>query len=160
MASFNFNKAILGGRLVADPELKTTQSGIPVISFAIAVNRRFGNKESGETTADFIDCTAWRQQAEFINRFFRKGSSICVVGSLQKRKWQDQNGQNRYSTEVVVDEVNFVDSKSEGPAASQSAGQYGQASYVPDNYGAPSFNSQNAQSPKFEEIADDDELPF
>lgn len=163
MANLNLNKVILGGRLVADPELKTTQGGVSVISFAIAVNRNYRNKETGESQADFIDCTAWRQQAELISRYFRKGSSICVIGSLQKRKWQDQNGQNRYSTEVVVDEVNFVDSKSEGPVASQNAGQYNaqaQSQYVPENYGAPSFNTQSAQSPKFEQIADDDELPF
>jgi len=162
MANFNLNKVILGGRIASEIELKTTPSGVSVLSFAIAVNRQFKNKETGETTADFIDCVAWRQQAEFISRFFRKGSSICIIGNLQKRKWQDQNGQNRYSTEVIVDEASFVDSKSDGPVASQqSQGQYSpQASYVPDNYGAPAFSNQGTQSPKFEDITSDDDLPF
>ena len=112
MANFNFNRVILGGRLTADPELKTTGTGVSVTSFTIAVNRRFSGKNSEEAQADFINCTAWRQQAELITRYFRKGSSICVVGSIQTRSWTDNNGAKRYATEVVVDEVNFVDSKS------------------------------------------------
>lgn len=112
MANFNFNKVILGGRLTADPELKTTPSGISVTTFSVAINRR-GAKE---TAADFIDCTAWRQTAEFITRYFRRGSSICVVGSLQTRSWTDsRTGAARYRTEVVADEAFFVDSRAEMP---------------------------------------------
>ncbi len=152
MANFNLNKVILGGRLTADPELKTTPSGISVTTFTIAVNRRFASKESGENQADFISVTAWRQQAEFITRYFRKASSICIVGSIQTRSWTDQQGQKRYATDVVVDEAYFVDAKGESPMG-------GAQSYVPDNYGAPAF-SNAPSAPKFEEIADDEELPF
>lgn len=155
MASFNFNKVILGGRLTHDPELKTTPSGISVASFTIAVNRKPG--KDGESKADFINCTAWRQTAEFVTRYFHKASSITVVGSIQTRSWEDQNGQKRFATEVVADEAYFVDSKSEmeertgfGPAA-----QSGGAAYVPDAYKATAESA-----PRFEEIDSDSELPF
>lgn len=151
MANFNFNKVILGGRLTADPELKTTQSGIPVTSFSIAVNRRASKAADGQQQADFINCVAWRQQAEFITRFFRKGSSICVVGTIQTRNWTDQQGQKRYVTEVVVDEASFVDSKGEAPA--------GGSAYTPGSYQTPGFSS-DAGAPHFEEMANDDDLPF
>ena len=159
MANLNLNKAILAGRMVADPELKQTSSGIPVVSFRIAINRRFQSKNAdtqGQPQADFLDIVAWRQQAEFVSRYFRKGSSICVVGSIQVRNWTDQQGQKRYSTEIVADEINFVDSKSEG-------GGYGNApasQYTPDSYGAPAYSSGAAATPKFEEISGDDDLPF
>ncbi len=172
MANFNFNKVILGGRLTADPELKTTPSGISVTSFTVAVNRRFGGKEGGDTQADFINVTAWRQTAEFVTRYFRKASSICIVGSIQTRSWTDQQGQKRFATEIVADEAYFVDAKSESPAAvQQAAAMYGSpmgqapaqaGGYMPDNYGygnpvqSPAYNS----APKFEEITDDEELPF
>ena len=155
MANFNFNKVILGGRLTADPELKTTATGVSVTSFSIAVNRRFSGKNGEETQADFINVTAWRQTAEFITRFFRKASSICVVGTIQTRSWTDNQGQKRYTTEVVADEAYFVDAKSESPVSGGSQG-----AYVPDNYGTPAFSSQQAGAPKFEELSDDEELPF
>ena len=177
MANFNFNKVILGGRLTADPELKTTPSGISVTSFTVAVNRRFGGKNGEDAQADFFNVTAWRQTAEFITRYFRKASSICVVGSIQTRTWIDQNGQKRFATEIVADEAYFVDAKSESPIAVQqmSAGYgagagYGAApqapSYVPDGYGfgaAPQVSGgsyANQSAPKFEDISDDEELPF
>lgn len=169
MANFNFNKVILGGRLTADPELKTTPSGISVTSFTVAVNKRFGGKNGEETQADFINVTAWRQTAEFITRYFRKASSICIVGSLQTRSWLDQNGQKRFATEVVADEAYFVDAKSESPIAVQQATanftQNAQPSYVPEGYGnfagAPQAGTfQGQAAPKFEEISDDEELPF
>lgn len=167
MANFNFNKVILGGRLTADPELKTTPSGVSVTSFTVAVNRRFQSKDTGESQADFITVTAWRQTAEFVTRFFRKASSICVVGSIQTRTWTDQQGQKRYATEVVADEAYFVDAKSESPASLQQNAQMGGMSmgmpqantYVPDNYSTPSF-AQQGGAPKFEELSDDEELPF
>ena len=119
MANLNLNKVVLAGKLVADPELKQTASGIAVVSFRLAVNRRYQSKAADGTQqqpqADFINLVAWRQTAEFISRYFHKGSSLCVTGSIQTRKWQDQNGQNRYATEVVVDEAMFVDSKSDAP---------------------------------------------
>ncbi|MBR6709746.1 MAG: single-stranded DNA-binding protein [Clostridia bacterium] len=159
MANFNLNKVILGGRMVADPELKQTTAGVPVVSFRIAVNRRFQSKAAdgqGQPQADFLDIVAWRQQAEFVSRYFRKGSSICVVGSIQTRSWTDQQGQKRYTTEIVADEINFVDSKGEG-------GSYGGApasQYTPDSYSAPAYSSGAASTPKFEEISGDEDLPF
>ena len=113
MANFNFNKVIIGGRLTADPELKTTPSRISVCSFVVAVNRRASGDR--EAAADFLKCTAWRQTAEFISRYFHKASSICVVGTIQTRSWTDQQGQKRFSTEIVADEAFFVDAKSEMP---------------------------------------------
>ena len=182
MANFNFNKVILGGRLTADPELKTTPTGVSVTSFTIAVNRRARNNE--ETPADFFSVTAWRNTAEFITRYFRKASSICVMGSIQTRTWIDQLLIETVTTEIVADEAFFVDAKSESPLAVQQAAAmysqnaYGQGapmgqSYMPDNYGsyggqpasvpvsAPANSGYAAApAPKFEEIADDDELPF
>ena len=175
MANFNFNKVILGGRLTADPELKTTPSGISVTSFTLAVNRRFGSGNDGQPQADFLNITAWRQTAEFITRYFRKASSICIVGSIQTRSWTDQNGQKRFATEIVADEAYFVDTKSESPLAPQQAAtmysQGGQAAaqqapampqpttytYIPEAYTQTPMTSPAAA---FEQIQDDDELPF
>ncbi len=152
MANFNFNKVILGGRLTADPELKQTQSGIPVTSFTVAVSRRVAKNADGqESTADFINCVAWRAGAEFITKYFKKGSSICVTGTLQTRSWTDAQGQKRYATEVVVDETHFVDSKSESHNSAYAA---------PDNYGTPSYSTAANDTPKFEELSNDDDLPF
>lgn len=147
MANFSFNKVILGGRLTSDPELKTTPSGVSVTSFSLAVNRRHSGKGEEHQT-DFINVTAWRGTAEFITKFFRKGSSICVVGSIQTRSWTDNNGNKRYATDVVADEVYFVDSKSEGKAESAPA-----TNYMPESYAQPS-------APNLEALSDDDELPF
>ncbi len=152
MANLNLNKVILCGRLTADPELRMAGE-TPVTSFTVAVNRHYKSKSQDAQQADFIGCTAWRSTAEFITRYFHKGSSICVVGSIQTRSWTDQQGQKRYATEVVVDEANFVDSKGEGSGASS----YGGA----DAYGSPTYSSGTQSSaPKFEEISDDDDLPF
>ena len=105
------NKVILMGRLTRDPEMRQTQSGVNVCSFSIAVNRRFAKE--GQQNADFINCTAWRQQAEFICKYFAKGSMISVVGNLQSRSWENQEGKKQYATDVVVDEVYFTGSKAE-----------------------------------------------
>lgn len=135
MANFNINKAILGGRLTSDIELKQTPQGTAVCTFSLAVNRK-----GKDATTDFINCQAWRQTAEFISRFFKKGSSICVTGAIQVRSWKDQQGNNRYATEVNVDEAYFVDSKSDGQASE------------------PAF--QPPVAPKFEEVSGDEDLPF
>lgn len=140
MANFNFNKVILAGRLTADPELKSTPGGVPVTTFSIAVNRTYKPKD-GDPQADFINVTAWRGLAEFITRYFRKASSICIVGSLQTRTWTDQSGAKRYATEVVANEAHFVDSKADSGAAGQAAA-------------APPVQ------PHFEDITSDEELPF
>lgn len=117
------NKAILMGRLTRDPEMRTTASQVPVCSFTLAVDRRFKNA-SGERQADFIPIVAWRQQAEFCGKYFRKGSKMIVVGSIQTRSWDDTEGKRHSVTEVIADEVYFAESKRsdsnfEGPAASQ-----------------------------------------
>lgn len=138
----SFNKVILIGNMVADPELKKTQSGVSVTSFRIAVGRRF--TKQGETPqTDFIDIVAWRQQAEFIVRFFTKGKPILVCGQLQTRSWTDNNGQKRYATEVVADEVTFVGNKSDSTTGAEPSAP----SYVPENSG-------------FEDLSGDDDLPF
>ena len=152
MSNLNLNKVVLCGRLTADPELKQTQNGIAVVSFTLAVNRRFSRGADGQNNsqADFISCVAWRQTAEFISKYFKKGSSLCITGSIQTRTWNDNTGAKRYATEVVVDEAMFVDSRSDSA---------GSASYVPDAYGSPSFSS-GSEAPNFEEIKTDDDLPF
>ncbi len=140
MANFNFNKTILGGRLTATPELKTTPNGVTVCSFTVAVNRN-GAKEQ---TADFIDCVAWRTTAEFVSKYFTKGSSICVVGSIQTRSYTDKDGNKRKVTEINVDEVRFVDGKGDNVS--------GQTETQPTFNEAPEGN--------FQALADDADLPF
>ena len=103
----NLNKAIIAGRLTADPELKTTPSGLSVTSFTVAVDRRFGK----EKQTDFINCVAWRSTAEFITKYFSKGNSICVCGSIQTRNYTDKNGNKRTAVEVVAEEATFCEGK-------------------------------------------------
>jgi single-strand DNA-binding protein len=131
-----FNRVILVGNMVADPELKTTPNGVSVTRFRIAVNRRFA--KNGET--DFFDIVAWRQTAEFVNRFFTKGKQILVSGTLQNRVWTDNNGDKHRSTEIVADEVSFVDRKTERDNDAE----------------PPAYGDTNS----FEELSNDDELPF
>ena len=149
MSCLNLNKVVLAGRLTNDPELKQTATGVSVLSFTLAVNLRYASKnEQGEsqTQADFISVVAWRNTAEFIARYFRKGSAICITGSIQTRSWQDQQGQRRYATEIVADEAMFVDSRSESGSS--------------DGYQTPSFSSAGSVTPSFEEHNTDDDLPF
>ena len=155
----SLNKVILMGHMTADPELKQTAAGISVCSFSIGVNRRYSKGDQGQQSVDFINIVSWRQQAEFVSRYFKKGSCIVVCGSLQTRQWTDNQGQKRYATEVVADEVTFG-----APAsANQGSGEEHrpaaqQQTYTPAAYGTPSFNS--APSANFEEIPGDDSLPF
>lgn len=144
MSNFNFNKVIIGGRLTKDIEIKQTPSGVAVTQFSVAVNRR-----GKDAQTDFLDCVAWRQTAEFIGKYFRKGSSICVVGNLQKREWRDKDGNKRYATEVIVDEAMFVDGKNDAQDAGTGEGM----PYMPDAYKEP-------QGAKYEEVKGDDDLPF
>lgn len=174
MANFSFNKVILGGRLTADPELKTTPSGIAVTTFNIAVNRRFADKQTSENTADFFTVQAWRQTAEFITKYFRKASSICIVGSIQTRSWVGQDGQKKYATEIVADEAYFVDAKSEMPGGTVAGTAYspagaanaaGGAGTYPQTNSAPqggTYIPQDYMTPppaQFEDVTDE-ELPF
>lgn len=133
MSNLNLNKVILAGRMCADPELKQTQSGVPVISFRIAVNRKFAGAD-GKVQADFIAIVAWRQTAEFVARYFRRGSSICVAGAIQTRAWTDAQGKKGYAVEVVADEVYFVDSKADAAPREGAASAAQGAPYIPASY--------------------------
>ena len=135
-----FNIAILTGRMTADPELKTTQSGTSVCSFTIAVNRN--RKSNEEQQADFINIVAWRQTAEFISKYFQKGSLIGIEGSIQTRKYQDKNGNNRTAFEVIANNAQFVESKKDKPTETEPA----------------SFSDTSDDD--FAEIDTGDDLPF
>lgn len=158
-----YNKAILVGRLTADPELKQTPNGVSVTSFSIAVNRAYTNKQTGERQTDFIDCVAWRGTAEFICRYFAKGKAILVEGSIQTRTYVDKQGQNRRAWEVVVDNAHFVESKN---ASQGGAGQFTDAMAPPPppqtaaapTAPAPAYSSGSVED--FAELDDDGDLPF
>ena len=168
------NHIVIMGRLTRDPELRRTGSGIAVASFSVAVERDFGNRESGEKETDFIDCVAWRQTGEFVSKYFTKGSMIVVSGRLQIRSWTDKEGGKRRSAEVVADNVYFGESKrssSEGSSSYNSSNSYGGNNYGGSNYGsqqapaAPSYNGYSAPSAApasdFTMLDDDDaQLPF
>lgn len=182
------NKVILQGRLVADPELRRTQSGVAVVSFRIACDRNYKSKDQNAQTADFISIVAWRQTAEFISRYFTKGSMILIDGTLQVREYTDRDNNRRFVTEVVAENVNFCGSKRESGGNGGNYGgnnNYGGGNgYGNNNYGAPAggyggYNAQPAapsyaapaayaptgmgQAPanEFAELSDDDgELPF
>lgn len=140
------NHIVLMGRLTRDPELRRTASGTPVANFTLAVDRDFSGKDGGEKETDFIDCVAWRQTGEFVSKYFTKGRMAVVSGRLQVRKWKNKEGENRYSTEVVAENVYFGDSKKE----ESSGGNYG-------GYSAPA----NPPTQDFEPLDDDDaQLPF
>ena len=142
MANFNFNRIMLGGRLTADPENNQTESGISVTKFSIAVNRP-KPKDGSAAQTDFFNITAWRSTADFVKKYFQKGSSIFIVGELRNRSWTDNEGNKRYATDIVASEVNFVDSKGETRSAD--------GTYIPEAY---------TSEPQFEEIKNDDDLPF
>ena len=146
----SFNKVILIGNMVSDPELKQTQGGLSVSSFSIAVNRRFKG-ENGQQECDFIPIVAWRQQAEFVCKYFKKGNPILVCGQLQTRSWTDSKGEKRYTTEIIADEVSFVASANQNEQ--KPTAQPIQNGYTPNAYSG--VNNQN-----FEEIPTDGDLPF
>ena len=138
------NHITIMGRLVRDPELRSTQNGTSVVSFTVAVDRDY-QPGGSEKQTDFIECVAWRGTGEFVSKYFRKGSMIVVAGRLQSRKWQDRDGNNRISWEVVADSVYFGESRKDGPNAAQATYQ--------QNYGNPNV--------QFTELDDSDgELPF
>ena len=147
MAALNLNKVILGGHLTHDPELKQTPSGVATTSFNIAVNRRF--EVNGRREVDFITIVAWRQTAEFICKYFKKGNAICVTGSIQNRSWKDKDGNNRHATEIIADEAYFVDGKNteETTKGAQRA-----------NYGLSEPTAK--ATPNFEPVNKDEDLPF
>lgn len=152
------NVVVLMGRLARDPELKTTQSGNSVCTFSIACDRSYTAKDE-ERKADFFTITAWRQTAEFICKYFQKGSLIAIEGSLQTRQYQDKNGNNRTTTEVLASRVSFAGSKASGSPSAQSSEQQ------TENYAQNANVSQNATqmasgSDDFSVIDDSDDLPF
>jgi len=138
------NKVILMGRLTRDPELRYTTSQVATCGFTVAVDRRFKSQD-GTTQADFISCVAWRQTAEFISKYFAKGSRILVTGSIQTRTWDDKDGQRHYVTEVVVEDAEFCESKR------NDSGSFG---------GAPQAGNAPAAQEGYYPIDDDDSVPF
>ena len=158
------NKIFLMGRLTRDPELRRTQTGTPVASFSLAVDRDFKDKATGERTTDFIDVVAWRQTAEFVSRYFTKGRMAVVEGRLQIRDWTDKDGGKRRTAEVIADNVYFGDSKRDGESGGYGAGGgysaptggYSAPAASPSGFGAPGMGGD-----QFAELTDDDgELPF
>ena len=145
-----FNKAILIGRLTAEPELKQTPSGVYLVNFQIAVDRRFRSKD-GERQADFITIVCWRQQAEFVTKYFHKGDPIGIEGSIQTRNYEDRQGNKRTAVEVVADNVFFVGGRGSGSAAPAPVQNTPAA--------APAAYSSGAAR-DFEEVEIDNELPF
>ena len=146
------NHITIMGRLTRDPELRRTNSGIAVASFTLAVDRDFSGKDGGEKETDFIDCTAWRNTAEFVSKYFTKGRMAVVSGRLQIRNYTDKEGNKRRSAEVVAENVYFGDSKKEETNGNNYGGNYG-------GYNAPAYSAAPAQD--YAQIEDDDgELPF
>ena len=165
------NHIVIMGRLVRDPELRRTGSGVAVASFRVAVDRDFAPKDGGERKADFIDCVAWRQTGEFISKYFAKGRMIVVDGRLEMRDWTDKDGNKRTSAEIVVANAYFGDSKRDNDGGNSS---YGGNAYGGNNYGGSSYSAPapapsyggysapaSAPASDFAMLEDDDaQLPF
>lgn len=176
------NSIHITGRLCADPEFRQTPSGVAACRFRVAVNRRFANKQTGEREADFINVSCWRNTAEFVSRYFHKGSMIIVEGSLRNNDYTDQNGVKHYSMEVLADNVTFGESKRSAqengggyqgayqqpayaqPAPAQSAPAYQQPAAQPAPQAPAANNAPGAMQlgdlGDFEEILSDGEVPF
>lgn len=163
------NHITIMGRLTRDPELRRTGSGLAVVSFAVAVERDFPNKDTGERETDFIDCVAWRQTGEFVSKYFAKGAMVVVSGRLQIRVWTDKDGNKRKTAEIVADNVYFGESKrdrDERVTANQpnntaypNNSHWGYGYAVPANYGG--YAAPVAPSSDFVILDDDDaQLPF
>ena len=146
------NHITIMGRLTRDPELRYTQSSTPVASFTVAVDRDYGGRDGGEKQTDFIDCVAWRQTAEFVSKYFAKGTLAVVSGRLQIRDWTDRDGGKRRSAEVVVDNIYFGENKRRdgGETRGEAHPAYGVTEAVSPAMGDSSFD----------EMQDDGELPF
>ena len=143
------NRIVIMGRLTRDPELRRTQSGTPVTSIRLAVDRDFKSQD-GTKQADFFDVVAWRQTAEFVSKYFTKGRMAIVEGRLQSRDWQDRDGNKRTSIEIVADNFYFGDSRRDGQSGDYTAPAYGSPA---ESYTAPAGGG-------FAEIEEDGELPF
>lgn len=148
------NHIVLMGRLTRDPELRYIPNGTPVASFRIAVERDFGNRETGEKQTDFIDIVAWSKTGEFVSKYFVKGSMVAVSGRLQMRDWQDRDGNKRTSAEVVAEHVYFAEGKKnrDGAETSPRGGS---------PYSQGGYDVSKSAAPAFQEIDEaDGELPF
>jgi single-strand DNA-binding protein len=154
------NKVIIMGRLTADPELKQTPSGIATCRFSVAVNRNYTSKETGERQTDFINVVAWRNTAEFINRYFSKGKMIIVEGSLRNNNYTDKNGVKHYAMDVQADNVGFAIKNSSDNVSASAAGY---AFADPPKSAVSTANQESAAIgglEDFEEILSDGEVPF
>lgn len=146
------NKVILMGRLTRDPELKYTPSNVAVVSFSIAVDRNFA-RQGEQRATDFINCVAWRNQAEFLSKYFVKGQLLALSGSIQTRQYDDKDGKRVYVTEVVADEIHFAERRNDSQGA------------APVQQTAPQVAKTAAPAPQtpvddFVILPDDDDLPF
>ncbi|MBE6960695.1 MAG: single-stranded DNA-binding protein [Ruminococcaceae bacterium] len=149
------NHITIMGRLVRDPELRRTGSGVAVASFCVAVDRDFAPKDGGERKTDFINCVAWRQTGEFVSKYFTKGRMIVVDGRLEMRDWTDRDGNKRTSAEINVDNAYFGDSKRDGDNGGSFGGNTGAAS------GFGGYSAPAAPASDFAMLDDDDaQLPF
>ena len=148
------NVVAIMGRLVADPELRTTGNGTNVCSFRIACDRNFA-QQGQQRQADFIDVVAWRQSAEFVTKYFQKGSLVAVEGSLQSRQYQDKNGNKRTAVEVVANQINFAGAKKPGGQPVDDGGEA-----PPKDYREPDPAYSQGSADDFAVISDDDDLPF
>ena len=159
------NRIVVMGRLVRDPELRRTGSGIAVASFSVAVDRDFGKNENGERETDFIECVAWRQTGEYVSKYFTKGRMAVVSGRLQIRNWTDKDGNKRRTAEIVADNVYFGDSKPGGEGGSYSSGSsYGgySAPAAPAQPGYGGYSAPSGAPASDFAMLDDDgaQLPF
>lgn len=147
--ALNLNKVIIAGRLTSDVELKMTPAGIPVASFAVAVN---SIKKNTETTTQFFNCQAWRERAEFVSKYFGRGTAICVIGHLQISSYTDKNGAKRTNIEIIADEVNFVEGRKSQDEQGETVSTVETANYTP--------NTPNTPNVQFTEVGDEEDLPF
>ena len=158
------NHIVIMGRLTRDPELRYTQSQTPVASFSVAVDRDFGGRDGGEKQTDFIDCVAWRQTAEFVNKYFTKGSMAVVSGRLQIRDWTDRDGGKRRSAEIVVENMYFGESRRRDGSNGNDGFGVRQTSDKPNggSYENTPASGNAGKNNGFEDVygEDDDDLPF
>lgn len=146
------NKVVLMGRLTRDPEVRYTQTNNTLVAnFSLAVNRRFA-REGDSQTADFINIVAWSKTGEFVSKYFKKGQQVAVSGRIQTRSWDDQNGQKRYATEVIAEDVYFADSKRDGNDANNFDNTFGA--------GAPTGEVNQGGDTSDFEVSSGDDLPF
>lgn len=165
------NVAVIMGRLVATPELRTTPSGVSVCSFRVAVDRAYSSRDGGERQTDFIDVVSWRNTAEFVCRYFQKGQMIAVNGRIQTRNYEDKQGNRRTAVEIVADNVNFCGSKRES-GGDESYGGYGSGLSAPRNPSRPSPVPEapandgpapvysSGDNDDFDDVLEDNDLPF